>query len=181
MLAADGNIYGLPCNATQVLCFDPNTQQATLVGDELPGDSKWAGGVLADDGNIYGIPFDATQVLRFDPPVQVDGRHVFEDIEIGGVTIPAGSSTMTLLGACNRDPALVEDPERFDVTRADTQVLSFGSGIHYCLGAALARLEGEALLGKLLDRYEHWEITEEPAWRNRMTLRGVDALQVRFR
>ena len=120
-------------------------------------------------------------MLRFDPPVQVDGRHVFEDIEIGGVTIPAGSSTMTLLGACNRDPALVEDPERFDVTRADTQVLSFGSGIHYCLGAALARLEGEALLGKLLDRYEHWEITEEPAWRNRMTLRGVDALQVRFR
>ena len=106
---------------------------------------------------------------------------VFEDIEIGGVTIPAGSSTMTLLGACNRDPSLVEDPERFDVTRTDTQVLSFGSGIHYCLGAALARLEGEALLGKLLDRYEHWEITEEPAWRNRMTLRGVDALQVRFR
>ena len=135
--------------------------------------------LLRNDRSL--IPQAIEEVLRYDPPVQVDGRHVFEDIEIDGVTIPAGSSTMTLLGACNRDPALVEDPERFDVTRTDTQVLSFGSGIHYCLGAALARLEGEALLGKLLDRYEHWEITEEPAWRNRMTLRGVDALQVRFR
>ena len=64
VLAADGNIYGIPYDATQVLRFDPRTQQATHVGDQLPGDpSKWCGGVLAD-GNIYGIPCDATQVLR---------------------------------------------------------------------------------------------------------------------
>ena len=70
VLAADGNIYGIPYNATQVLRFDPRTQQATLVGAELPGGAKWYGGVLAADGNIYGIPCDATQVLRFDPRTQ---------------------------------------------------------------------------------------------------------------
>ena len=70
VLAADGNIYGIPLNATQVLRFDPRTQQATRVGAELPGGYKWSGGVLAADGNIYGIPFDATQVLRFDPRTQ---------------------------------------------------------------------------------------------------------------
>jgi hypothetical protein len=65
VLAADGNIYGIPCDATQVLRFDPRTQQATLVGDQLPGGRfKWNGGVLAADGNIYGIPVNATQVLR---------------------------------------------------------------------------------------------------------------------
>jgi hypothetical protein len=71
VLAADGNIYGIPHSATQVLRFDPRTQQATLVGDQLPGgDLKWHGGVLAADGNIYGIPLFAVQVLRFDPRTQ---------------------------------------------------------------------------------------------------------------
>ena len=70
VLAADGNIYGIPYNATQVLRFDPRTQQATRVGAELPGGDKWSGGVLAADGNIYGIPYNATQVLRFDPRTQ---------------------------------------------------------------------------------------------------------------
>ena len=70
VLAADGNIYGIPVHATQVLRFDPRTQKATLVGDELPGHWKWVGGVLAADGNIYGIPCNATQVLCFDPRTQ---------------------------------------------------------------------------------------------------------------
>lgn len=126
------------------------------------------------------IPQAIEEVLRFDPPVQMDGRYVFEDIEIGGMTVPAGSGTMVLIGAVNRDPALVDDPDRFDVTRTDTQVLSFGSGIHFCLGAALARLEGQALLGRMLDRYETWEILAEPTWRKRFTLRGVEHLQVRL-
>ncbi|MEM8705576.1 MAG: cytochrome P450 [Actinomycetota bacterium] len=134
--------------------------------------------LLREDRSL--IPQAVEEVLRYDPPVQVDGRYVFDDIEVGGVEIPAGSSTLTLLGACNRDPDLVDDPERFDVTRTDTQVLSFGSGIHFCLGAALARLEGHALLGRLLDRYDTWEITAEPTWRKRVTLRGVERLDVAF-
>lgn len=126
------------------------------------------------------IPQAVEEVLRFDPPVQMDGRYVFEDIEIGGIAIPAGSGTMTLIGAVNRDPDLVDHPDRFDVTRTDTQVLSFGSGIHYCLGASLARLEGQALLGRMLDRYDTWEIVGEPSWRRRFTLRGVEHMHVRL-
>ena len=73
VLAADGNIYGIPFSATQVLRFDPRTQQATLVGAELPGGGKWRGGVLAADGSIYGIPSKATQVLRFKVPGSLFG------------------------------------------------------------------------------------------------------------
>jgi len=134
--------------------------------------------LLRDDRSL--VPTAVEEVLRYDPPVQMDGRYVFEDIEIGGVEIPAGSGTMTLLGAVNRDPAVIADPECFDVTRTDTPVLSFGSGIHFCLGAALARLEGQALLGRMLDRHHRWEIVEEPTWRSRFTLRGVEHLQVRL-
>jgi len=126
------------------------------------------------------IPSAVEEVLRFDPPVQIDGRYVHSDIEVGGQRIPAGQSVLTLLGAANRDPDLCDDPETFDVGRADTQLLSFGSGIHYCLGAALARLEGQVVLDRLLERWDRWEITAEPAWRPRITLRGVQSLQVAF-
>ena len=120
------------------------------------------------------------EVLRYDPPVQLNGRHVFDDLELAGTTIPAGSGVMVLIGAVNRDTALLANPDRFDVTRTDSQMLSFGSGIHFCLGAALARLEGKVLLGRLLDRYNRWEITAEPTWRKRITLRGVERLDVRL-
>ena len=118
-------------------------------------------------------------MLRYDPPVQVDGRYTFADIEIGDVTIPAGSVTLMLLAAANRDPSVCSDPDRFDITRSDTQLLSFGSGIHYCLGAALARLEGQVVLERLLSRYQSWSISEE-VWRPRITIRGVERLIVEF-
>jgi len=126
------------------------------------------------------IPSAVEEVLRFDPPVQIDGRFVLDDIEVAGHEIPAGSSIVTSLAAGNRDPAIFDEPDRFDVCRTDTQVLSFGSGVHYCLGAALARLEGQVVLDRLLDRYGHWEITAEPSWRKRVTLRGVERLDVAF-
>ncbi len=126
------------------------------------------------------IPGAVEEVLRYDPPVQIDGRFVHEDIEMGGQAVPAGDSIITLIGAVNRDPAHFEDPDMFDITRVDTQVLSFGSGIHFCLGSALARLEGQVVLGKLLERYENWEIVGEPTWRPRITLRGVERMDVRL-
>lgn len=133
---------------------------------------------VRDDRSL--IPSAVEEVLRFDPPVQLDGRYVFEDIEIDGVTIEAGDSIITLLAAANRDPAVCVDPDTFDVERDDIQIMSFGSGIHYCLGAALARLEAQVVLERLIDRYDTWEITAEPAWQPRITIRGVERLDVRF-
>lgn len=133
---------------------------------------------VRDDRSL--IPNTVEEVLRFDPPVQLDGRYVFEDIEIDGVTIKQGESIITLLASANRDPAVCADPDTFDVGRDDIQIMSFGSGIHYCLGAALARLEGQVVLERLLDRYETWEITAEPVWQSRITIRGVEHLDVTF-
>lgn len=126
------------------------------------------------------IPGAVEEVLRFDPPVQIDGRYVFEDIEIDGVTIEKGSSLITMLAGANRDPAVCDNPDVFDVGRTDNQIMSFGSGIHFCLGAALARLEGQVVLERLIDRYESWAITAEPPWRPRITIRGVERLDVAF-
>ena len=125
------------------------------------------------------IPGAVEEVLRFDPPVQLDGRYVFDDIDIDGVTIEQGSTIITLLAAANRDPAVCDDPDTFDVGRTDSQLISFGSGIHFCLGAALARLEGQVVLDRLLHHYERWEIVGE-SWQPRITIRGVERLDVRF-
>ena len=125
------------------------------------------------------VPSAVEEVLRFEPPVQLDGRYVRADAEIGGHAIPRGHGVLTLLGAANRDPAVVKDPDRFDVGRGEVPMLSFGSGIHYCLGAALARLEGQVVLEALLDRFETWEpLDDDPPWKPRFTLRGLASLPV---
>ena len=127
------------------------------------------------------VPSAVDEVLRFEPPVQIDGRYVRVDTEIGGHAIPRGHGVLTLLGAANRDPAAVDDPDRFDVGRGEVPMLSFGSGIHYCLGAALARLEGQVVLQALLDRFATWTpLDEHPPWKRRLTLRGLARLPVAF-
>ena len=133
--------------------------------------------IVREDRSL--LPGAVEEVLRWDPPVQLDGRFVFDDIELGDHTLEAGSSLITLLAGANRDPAICDDPDRFDVTRTDSQILSFGSGIHYCLGAALARLEGQVVLERLIDRYATWKVVEE-TWRPRITIRGVERLEVEF-
>ena len=127
------------------------------------------------------VPSAVDEVLRFEPPVQIDGRYVRADVEIGGHAIPRGHGVLTLLGAANRDPAAVDNPDRFDVARAEVPMLSFGSGIHYCLGAALARLEGQVVLQALLDRFGTWTpLDTHPPWKQRLTLRGLAHLPVAF-
>ena len=127
------------------------------------------------------VPSAVDEVLRFEPPVQIDGRYARTDTEIGGYTIPRGHGVLTLLGAANRDPAAVDDPDRFDVGRSEVPMLSFGSGIHYCLGAALARLEGQVVLQALLDRFGSWApLDDNPRWKRRLTLRGLASLPVAF-
>ena len=127
------------------------------------------------------VPSAVEEVLRYEPPVQLDGRYVRADAEVGGKAIPRGHAVLTLLGAANRDPAAIEDPDRFDVGRGEVPMLSFGSGIHYCLGAALARLEGQVVLETLLDRFGTWTpLDDNPPWKRRLTLRGLASLPVAF-
>ena len=127
------------------------------------------------------VPGTVDEVLRYQPPVQVDARYTFEDVEIGGFSIAKGSMVLTLLGAANRDPSVIDDPDRFDIGRQEAPLLSFGSGIHYCLGASLARLEGQVVLSGLLDRFETWTpLEDDPPWRDRLTLRGLSRLPVAF-
>ncbi len=121
------------------------------------------------------------ELLRFDSPVQIAIRTAYEDLSFGAHTIEAGSVVVALLGAANRDPARFRDPERFDVGRDESPPMSFGGGIHFCLGAALARLEGQIVLDRLLDRFGSMELVgAEPTHRDSLTLRGLVDLRVRF-
>ncbi len=96
-------------------------------------------------GDAPGLSRAVEELLRWDSPVQLDVRIALADTYVGGEKIAAGETVMTLLGAANRDPAHYEDPETLDLERDEGPPMSFGSGIHFCLGAALARMEGRSL------------------------------------
>ncbi len=119
------------------------------------------------------------ELLRWDSPVQLDGRMALRPTEIEGQPIAPGELVMTLLGAANRDPRRFPEPEVLDLGRDDGPPMSFGSGIHYCLGAALARLEGQVCFGRLLSRFKDLEPGEDGiAHRDSITLRGLARLPV---
>ena len=122
------------------------------------------------------------EFLRYDGTAQLVNRVTEASIEVGGVTIPAGEQVFALLGAGNHDPARFPNPDQLDVTRTDIQPLSFGGGVHFCLGAALARAEIEITFRTLLQRFEHIELAgDEPRFQDRLTLRGLSALNVACR
>ncbi|MBV8541416.1 MAG: cytochrome P450 [Pseudonocardiales bacterium] len=131
------------------------------------------------------LPDAVEELLRFDGPVQVATfRVTAEPVDIGGVTIPAGEIVIPGLLAANRDPARTARPDALDITRADNQHLAFGHGIHHCLGAPLARLEGRIALGTLLARFPRLRLavpTEQLAWRPGLIMNGLDALPVILR
>ncbi|RQH13179.1 cytochrome P450 [Bradyrhizobium sp. RP6] len=119
------------------------------------------------------------EFLRYDSSVQMTGRVALEDVDLGGVKIPKGESVLCLLGSANRDPAIYPDrPDRLDVTRANVKPLSFGGGIHFCLGAQLARIEAEIAIATLLRRLPDLRIddAENPEWRPTFVLRGLKRL-----
>ncbi|MCU1455323.1 MAG: cytochrome [Acidimicrobiales bacterium] len=120
------------------------------------------------------------ELLRYDSPVQFSRRITLRDIEVQGQKIEAGEFVMTGLGAANRDPAKFgPDADRLDLDRPDAREhVSFGSGVHHCLGAALARLEGQVAIGSLVRRFPDIEAADEPRWNGRMILRGIDELPV---
>jgi len=118
------------------------------------------------------------ELLRFDSPVQTDGRTALEDIEWGGKVIKRGEQAFLLLGSGNRDPEEFPEPDRLDISRGSKRHLSFGRGIHHCLGAPLARIEAQVAFGKLLERYESIELAGEPRFKDHIVLRGLRALPV---
>jgi cytochrome P450 len=119
------------------------------------------------------------ETLRYDSPVQVTARVCRRPAELAGERMEPGHAVMAMLGGANRDPAVFADPDRFDVTRANAREhLSFSGGVHYCLGAALARLEGEIGLRMLFDRYPDLRVDGEPRRRTTRVLRGFESLPV---
>ncbi|PGH49589.1 cytochrome P450, partial [Streptomyces sp. Ru87] len=124
------------------------------------------------------LPTAVEELLRYDTPLQMFERWVLEDIEIGGTVVPRGSEVALLLGSANRDPARFRAPDRLDLARADNPHLGFGGGIHYCLGAPLARLELAASFGALLRRAPGLRLTAEPAWQPGYVIRGLRELHV---
>ena len=123
------------------------------------------------------IPAALEEFLRYDSPVQLTSRIVKSDCNLNGHSLRSGQQLVLLLGAANRDPAAFDDPERLDVTRTDVRHLSFSHGIHFCLGAQLARLEGALALEALITRYPRLTLPEQKiVWRNNTILRGPKEL-----
>jgi cytochrome P450 len=123
-------------------------------------------------------PAIVEETLRYDPPVQLAGRVATEDMAIGGVDVPAGDIMMVLLAAAQRDPAEFERPDIFDPERRTLRHLGFGRGIHYCLGAPLARLEAAAALSAVTARFPDARLAGEPQYKANVTLRGLSELMV---
>jgi cytochrome P450 len=123
-------------------------------------------------------PGAVEEVLRFDGPVHLTARTAMREVQIGDVVVEPGQGLVTLLAAANRDPARLADPDRLDITRPDAHHLTFSQGPHYCLGAALARLEGQEVFKALAQRFPTLELTAEPQHREHFVLRGYQAVPV---
>jgi cytochrome P450 len=154
-----------------------NETTARLIG--------WTGKVLADhpdqrravaaDRSLVGPAVE--EVLRYEPPAPQVARYVARDAEIGGGCVPEGSALLCLVGAANRDDRRFPDPDTFDVRRGATSHLTFGHGAHFCLGAALARLEARIALDELLDRFPDWDVDPAGArLASTSTVRGWETL-----
>jgi cytochrome P450 len=168
--------------STAILLFAAGFETTThLIGNGLLA-------LLRNPGELARLRADRTllrpaveELLRYDSPVQLAARTAYEDLTIGGHHVPAGSVLLGLLGAANRDPDHFTDPERLDVGRNEGGPMSFGGGIHFCLGAALARMEGQIVFDRLLDRFGTIELVDDnPPHRDSLTLRGLVDLRVRF-
>jgi cytochrome P450 len=118
------------------------------------------------------------ETLRYDPPVQLAGRNALEDMVIGDTTMIKGDTMLVLLAAAHRDPAEYDRPDAFDPDRGTLRHLGFGRGVHYCLGAPLARLEAGVALSAVTARFPGARLDSEPQYKTNVTLRGMSALSV---
>jgi 4-methoxybenzoate monooxygenase (O-demethylating) len=157
----DTTVYGL---GNALWCFATNPEQ-------------W--NILRDNPQLIRGAFE--EVLRFEAPVQTFFRTTTRDVDVGGVRLGEGEKVLLFLAAANRDPRRWDNADRFDVTRRATGHMTFGTGIHGCVGQAVARLESEAIFGALAKRVATFELTGEPTRRLNNTLRGLDTLPLRIK
>jgi cytochrome P450 len=165
LLAGNETTTNLIGNGLLALCNHPDQQQRLRENREL-------------------IPKAIEEMLRYDPPVQMTVRIPYEPVNVGGTDIPPGSLAFIVLAAANRDPAHFPNPERFDVARDPNEHVAFGEGIHFCLGAPLARLEGAIAIESMLDKFLHLQLANPQAkleYRGSMALRGLSELRLSAR
>ena len=143
----------------------------------------WA--LLRDPGQLAAlradhslVPSAIEELMRYDTPLQLFERWVLDDIEIAGTTIPRGSEIAMLFGSANHDPAVFTDPARLDLTRRDNPHISFSAGIHYCIGAPLARIELAASMTALLEQAPALTLATEPRRKPNFVIRGLEGLSV---
>jgi len=129
------------------------------------------------------LPSAIEEVLRHRSPGQAMFRRARRDVMLHDRTVPAGSLVLAMIGAANRDPARFTEPDRLDVAREPNPHLAFGHGAHFCLGAALSRLEGRIALGDLLERLDDLERASDEPWEPRRAfhVHGPTRLPIRFR
>jgi hypothetical protein len=156
----DTTVYGL---GNALWCFAKYPQQWTI---------------LRENPSLIRLAFE--EVLRFEAPAQTFFRTTTKPVDVGGVQLGEGEKVLLFLAAANRDPRRWERPDEFDVRRRATGHMTFGTGIHGCVGQAVARLEAEALFGALAKRVVSFEMTAEPTRRLNNTLRGFDTLPLRL-
>jgi cytochrome P450 len=125
------------------------------------------------------VPRAVEELLRYDTPLQMFERWVLEDVELHGHRIPRGAELGLLFGSANHDPDVFDEPDALDVAREHNPHVTFGAGIHFCLGAPLARIELETSFRTLLERIPSLELVEEPRWKPGYIIRGLEELRVR--
>jgi len=124
------------------------------------------------------VPRAVEELMRWDTPLQMFERWVLEDIEIGGVKIPKGAELGLLFGSANRDPSVFDRPDELDLGREPNPHISFGAGVHFCLGAPLARMELQASFSTVLRRLPDLTLVTEPVWKPNYIIRGLQELRV---
>jgi cytochrome P450 len=149
----------------------------------VTGNGWWA--LFRDPGQLQKlqtnaalVPAAVEELMRYDTPLQMFERWVLEDIEVRGRTIRKGQEVALLFGSANHDPTVFTAPERLDIERRDNPHISFGAGIHYCLGAPLARIELIASFGALLAKAPGLRLVREPKWKPGYVIRGLESLDV---
>jgi len=164
LMAGHETTVNLIGNAVQALLRNPD-QLRNLREGRVPNGAPWV-----------------DELLRFDSPVQFMSRRALVDVDYGGQSYPKGTNVVLVLGSANRDETVFTEPDVLDLTRPTVRHLGFGMGIHFCLGAQLARLEVETALTSLLNRAPGLAFAgEAPSYKDNLVMRGLSRLPVRFR